>query len=258
MSTPQEAFMGLIKFRALMNTNLSDEKARYIWGKSFIKNSSFVFTKEEVNQEVNYKIVIAKKMQKHLLVGNWVKFVGISGSVAAGFAKKKDDIDIFIVVRNNRAWVYRGIIIFRNIFHHTIRTKHDGDNVENKLCINLICEEKDLKFENDMFNFHELMYLIPIYNERYLHYIYACNPWLKEEYGIKNDLMINRVVIESDKNVVFKVLNSIAFFFQLIFMVIFKHSPEIPRLKINFKRGKIEFFDSNQREKRLEKYLETV
>lgn len=258
MSTPQEACMELIKFRSLMNTNLSEEKARYIWGKNFVKSSGITFVKEQANIDATAKITIAKETLKYLLVGNWVKFIGISGSVAAGFAKEQDDIDLFIVVKNNCAWIYRGILVFRNIFHHKIRTKHDKENVKDKLCINLICEEKDLEFENDMFNFHELMYLVPIYNEKYLNYIYSCNSWLKEDYGVKNDLMINRVVVEKNKNIIFKILNSLAFFFQLIIMMICKHSPEIARLKENFKRGRIEFFDSKQREKRLKRYLKTV
>lgn len=255
MYIPQKTVIDLTKFRALMDCNLTEEKARYIWGKNSVKNSDISFGKEQTNEHVISKIEVAKKNVKYLLVGNLVKFIGVSGSVAAGFAKEEDDIDVFVVVRNNTAWIYRALLVFKNIFHHKIRTKWDGERVKDKFCLNLICEERDVVFDEDMFNFHELMYLEPIFNEKYLNYIYSQNVWLRETYGVKGELMVNRVSVSRKKNIFFKVLNFKAFCFQLIFMILSKHSPEIPRLKENFKRGRIEFFPVDYKEKRMENYL---
>lgn len=255
MYIPQKTVTELIKFRSLMGCNLTEEKARYIWGKNSVKNSDISFGKEQVNEHVISKIEVAKKFVKYLLLGNFVRFIGISGSVGAGFAKEVDDIDVFVVVQNYTAWIYRALLVFKNIFHHKIRTKLDGERVKDKFCLNLICEERDVVFEGDMFNFHELMYLVPIYNEKYINYIYSQNVWLREEYGVKNELMINRVAISKRKNIFLNILNFKAFCLQLIFMIITKHSPEIPRLKANFKRGRIEFFPGDYKEKRMENYL---
>jgi len=256
MYIPQKTVMDLTKFRALMGCNLTEEKARYIWGKNSVKNSDISFGKEQSNEYVNSKIEIAKENVKYLLVGSLVKFIGVSGSVAAGFAKEEDDIDVFVVVKNDTAWIYRALLVFKNIFHHKIRTKWDGEMVKDKFCLNLICEEGDVVFEDDMFNFHELMYLVPIFNEKYLNYIYSQNGWLRKVYGVKGELMVNRVSVGKKKNVFFKVLNFKAFLFQLIFMIITKHSPEIPRLKENFKRGRIEFFPRDYKGKRMEDFSE--
>lgn len=238
-----------------MNCSVSEEKAKYIWGKNFTKNLDKKLGNERVGDVVLSKLEIAKKNLKYLKVGNWVKFIGISGSVAAGFAKQEDDIDVFVVVENDTAWIYRALLMFKNIFHRKIRIKRDGEMVMDKLCINFICEEKGLQLENDMFNFHELMYLIPICNEKYLNYIYSKNVWLKEEYGVKNELLVNRVWVERRRNIFLMILNFKAFCLQLIFMIITNHGPEIPRLKSNFKEGRIEFFPVDYKEKRIEKYL---
>ncbi len=255
MYISQKTVVDLTKFRTLMGCNLTEEKARYIWGKNSVKNTDISFGKEQTNEYVDSKIELAKQNVKYLFVGNLVKFIGVSGSVAAGFAKEDDDIDIFVVVKNDTAWIYRALLVFKNIFHHKIRTKLDGERVKDKFCLNLICEERDVVFENDMFNFHELMYLVPIFNEKYLNYIYSQNVWLREVCGVKNELMVNRVSVSKKKNIFFKVLNFKAFFLQLIFMLLSKHSPEVRRLKTNFKRGRIEFFPEDYKVKRMEKYF---
>jgi predicted nucleotidyltransferase len=179
---------------------------------------------------------------RYLKFFNWVKFVGISGSVAAGFAKEDDDIDIFVVVKNYTSWMYRGLIVFRNIFHHKIRTKLDGKRVKDKFCLNLICEERDVMFDEDVFNFHELVYLIPIFNERYLNYIYSQNIWLRETYGVKGELLMSKVIGSKKGGLLFKVINFIFFIAEVCFMFLTFHKPEWNRLWSNYKRGRIEFF----------------
>lgn len=238
-----------------MGCSVSNEKAKYIWGKNFIKNLDKKLENEKADEVAISKIAIAKRNLKYLQIGKWVKFIGISGSVAAGFAKEEDDIDLFIVVRNGCGWIYRGLIALRNIFHRTIRVKRDRGDVSDKLCINFICEERSLRLENDMFNFHELMYLVPIYNDKYLNYIYSQNEWLKTEYGVKNDLLISRIQSQRFVNFVFRILNWLAFFVQLLFMVVFKHSPNVKRLEQDFKVGRIEFFEEDYKKKRMESYL---
>ncbi len=255
MDIEAKALSELKNFRSRMGMGVSKENAKYILGKSFVKNYDGELEKMVANPEVERKIEIAKENMRYLKFFNWVKFVGISGSVAAGFAKEDDDIDIFVVVKNYTSWMYRGLIVFRNIFHHKIRTKLDGKRVKDKFCLNLICEEGDVVFDEDVFNFHELMYLVPIFNERYLNYIYSQNIWLRETYGVKGELMVNRVSVSKKMNVLFKVVNWLAFFFQLVFMILSKHSPEIPRLRENSKRGRIEFFPGDYKEKRMEDYL---
>jgi predicted nucleotidyltransferase len=258
MITQEKMSEELIKFRSLMDCKLSQEKAKYIWGKSFTKNIGDSFPKEEENLVINRKEEILRKNVKYLLRGNLVRFIGISGSVAAGFAKDDDDIDLFIVVKDGSAWIYRGILTIRNLFNNKIRAKRHGSDVKDKFCINLICEERGIIFDNDMFNFHELMYLIPMYNEKYLNYIYSQNVWLRDDYSVKRDLMVTREGRSKPVFVLVKIINYLSFFAQLLFMIISKHSPEIRRLKENYKNGKIEFFKKEYKFTKLDDYLKIV
>jgi predicted nucleotidyltransferase len=247
----------LIKFRSLMRLKVSKEKIKYIWGKKYLKSLDIKYLKnlkEDSNGNVATKVQVCKDNVGKLMVFNWVRFIGISGSVAAGFAKDEDDIDLFIVVRNGTVWLYRGIIVFLNLFHNKIRAKRHKD-VKNKLCINLISEERGLQFENDIFNFHELMYLIPVYNERYINYIYSQNPWLEKEFFVKKENLISRESPRRKTFFLIGVLNYLAFLSQLLFMSIVGHRPDIETLRKNYNKGRIEFFEHDYREEVMKNYL---
>ena len=256
MESPYEILEKLIKFRSSMNISLTEDKVKYIWGKKFLKNlddETLENLKEEENQNLNKKIKIAEKNISKLKLFKWERFIGISGSVAAGFAKEEDDIDLFIVVRDGTMWIYRAIVVFRNLFHNNIRAKRHK-TVKNKLCLNLICEERGLRFEKDIFNFHELMFLIPIYNKKYIRKIYSENEWLKSEYGVKKELLRTRIIPKKKAFILIRIINQISFYAQLIFMKLAKHNPDTKRLVENSKRGRIEFFEYDYREKVLKDY----
>jgi predicted nucleotidyltransferase len=256
MQPTKKILSQLIKFRSLMNISLSKEKIKYIWGKKFLKSldeKTLNILEEEENRNIQKKIKIAEDNISKLKVFRWVQFIGISGSVAAGFAKEEDDIDIFIVVKDGTMWIYRAMVVFRNLFHNRIRAKRHKV-VKNKLCLNLICEERGLEFDNDIFNFHELMFLIPIYKKEYIKNIYSENKWLIKDYGVKKELLRTRILAKKKAILPIRVINKCAFLAQLLFMKIAKHNPETKRLTENFKKGRIEFFEYNYREKILKNY----
>jgi len=123
--------------------------------------------------------------------------------------------------------------------------KRMGSMVKDKFCVNLICEERDLVFDDDIFNFNELMYLIPIFNERYLSYIYSQNDWLRSRYGVKGELLMSRELVSKRGSWLVRVINFKFFVLQLLFMIVSSHRPEMDRLWSNYKRGRIEFFPRN-------------
>ena len=239
-----------------MNISLSDNNVKYIWGKKFLKNldeNTLKILEEKENKSVRKKIEITKNNISKLKLFKWVRFIGISGSVAAGFATEEDDIDVFVVVKDGTMWIYRAIIVFRNLFHNKIRAKKHKD-VRDKLCINLICEERGLEFENDIFNFHELMFLIPIYNKEYIKKIYSENDWLVKDYGVKKELLRTRIIAKKKAILPIRIINYISFIAQFIFMKLAKHNPDTERLINNSKKGRIEFFEYDYRENILKNY----
>ena len=256
MQSREKAFKNLLKFRVAMGISLSKDNVKYIWGRRYFKNigeEDIKKLEENENKHIYEKIKIANKNISKLKVFNWVQFIGISGSVAAGFAKEEDDIDVFVVVRNGTMWLYRAIVVFKNIFHNKVRAKRHK-NVKNKLCLNLVCEERGLQFPNDIFNFHELIFLKPIYNKKYKRYILSRNKWLEKEFFVKKELLRSRVIPKKKAFFLIRIINYLSFLSQLIFMIISKHNPDIKRLKENFKKGKIEFFEYDYRKEKINNY----
>lgn len=253
----ENIFKRLLEFRSLMGLGISKEDVRRIWGKRIFKSLS----KEELgelneisNIHVLRKLNVATNQLSSLMVFDWVKFIGVSGSVAAGFTKEEDDIDLFIVVKNHTMWLYRGILALRNIFERNIRTNWNTD-VKDKLCLNLICEERGLTFDSDIFNFHELMYLKPLYKEEYLKHILLQNDWLFKEFSVTKITTREQRVKKQRFVFLYQIANFIAFWLQFFFMLVFRHRPNLRRLRSNNKLGKIEFFEERYREKILKNYL---
>lgn len=277
MQTPKKVFQNLMRFRSAMGLSLSKDNIKYIWGRRFLKNLEdsndrdiqklLKQVTEEKNSIVFQKMRIAKKNIDKLKVFNWVKFIGISGSVAAGFAKKEDDIDIFVVVRNGTMWIYRALVVFRNLFHNRIRAKRHK-NVKNKLCLNLICEERGLQFPGDIFNFHELVFLKSIYNrknkggykdrykkeDKYKKYILSQNKWLHSKFSVKKELLRTRILPDKRAFFLIRFINYMAFISQLLFMFVSGHNPDIKRIKENSKKGRIEFFEYDYRTEKIKNY----
>lgn len=256
MNFKREIFEKTLRYRSMMGLSLSEEDVKYIWGKKFLKSldrKDISKLKVGVNNNVGEKILFCKKELKKLLVFNWVKFIAISGSVSAGFAKKEDDIDVFVVVKNDRMWLYRGVLAFTNLFHNRIRAKRHKD-VKDKFCVNLIAEERGLLFEEDIFNFHELMFLIPVYNEEYKRFVYSKNKWLRKKFYVKKELLNTRELVSERKNPFLYLFNRLAFLLQYVFMFISGHNPERKRLVVNNELGKIEFFEDEYKREVLEQF----
>lgn len=253
MEDMKKSVENLEKFRALMGASLKKDDVKRIWGKSFLRESTEKYKQNE-NGIVKEKLIYAKEIIKVLKIFNWVKFIGVSGSVGAGFAKEEDDIDVFVVVQNKTVWIYRGLVSFLNLFHNRIRAKRHSV-IKDKLCLNMICEERGLEFDNDMFNFHELMFLIPLYNEKYLNYIYSNNLWLRDSYFVKKDLLYSKISQGKDANIFIKFLNTVFYLLQICFMYVSNHRPNVKRIRRNYKKGRIEFFEEDFKKEKLEDYL---
>lgn len=256
-----EKYIQLKKFRSLMNLSLSKEDIVRIWGKRYLKRNEAEMSKNIPNRNrnkfVEKKLYIAKQNISSLLALNLVKFIAVTGSVGAGFAREEDDIDVYVVVKNNSMWLYRGVVSIKNLFHNKIRAKRHRES-KDKICLNFVSEERGLHLEDDIFNFHELMFMKPIYNNDYLHYIYFENKWLIHKYGVRKDLLKTDIEPQKSSNLIFLILDKMFYFSQVLFMILSNHKPEIRRLRRNSKIGKIEFFPKDFKAKKIEEYSDTL
>jgi hypothetical protein len=240
----------LYAFRSNIPANLTINKVRQVWNIDYDEKKITSLIEVEENL-LRQKINIAKDSLPWLLWKPIVKFIGISGSVASEFVREEDDIDLFIITKNDTAWIYRLYIYFRNLFKRQIRSKekvNQGESVKDKLCINFITEQRALAFESDIFNFNELVYLRPIYNENFKNVILLANPWVKEDYLVsdqflgKDKLKVGDVKNINKRNYLLVPVNFCVFIGQLLFMIIMGHNPNFSRLWEGFKKGKIEFY----------------
>ena len=251
----KEVIEDLHSFRSRIPANLDMNKVKEVWNIDFsakhIKKS--IQPRKNIIEE---KIEIAEESLEWMIFKPFVKFVAISGSVASEFADEDDDIDLFIVTKNDTVWIYRLYIYIRNLFKHKVRSKGSKD-VKNKLCINFLAEQRGLLIEEDMFNLNEILFLKPIYNERFQKIIFLNNPWLKDRYFLsekflgKDKLKVGDVREITKRNYALFPINFLAFIAQVLFMIVMRHDPDLKRLVKGFIGGRVEFYPKDFKEDKI-------
>jgi hypothetical protein len=230
-----------------------------VWGIDGLKlNENIKVNDKEVERKLNF---VETHLQS-LLFKNLVRFIGVSGSVGSEFVKEEDDIDLFIVVKNDLSWIYRLCLYIRNHSKKTIRSKEKiikGESVKDKFCINLITEERALLFEDDIFNLNELIYLKPVYKKEYIKVIYLNNPWLKDKYFLSKQFLDQSSVKVGDikdlakRKFLLIPINFLLFILQILYMLVMNHNPDLNRLWKGFLQGRIEFFPKDFKEEKIKK-----
>ena len=252
----------ILKKYSLFRRNMGipiDRRVFYtFWEQDMLRgmDSDDISIEDIKNSCLTEKVQKGRDSVKYLLVFNWVEFIAISGSVASGFAKDDDDIDIFIVVRNDRAWIYRAIILFRNIFHNKVRIGDGKKGVKDKLCINFISEERGLSLNPDIFNLNEIISLIPLYKKEYLGVLFNQNEWLFDKYLVSRKVLKENMQISSKKegnrrNFLLSIFNLMCLSLQILYMLITRHDPDIGRIRENYQKGRIEFFPKDFKMKKI-------
>ena len=249
----------LYRFRAEIPTNLNIKKIKQVWGID-IKQKEIPLLIEPRKNIIEKKVRIAKNSLNFFLIKSFVKFVAISGSVASGFADKDDDIDLFIVTKNDAAWIYRLLLYLKNVFYKKIRLKGKvdrGQKVKDKLCINLITEQRALTFDEDIFNLNEILYVKPLYNRKYMKILYLTNPWIRDKYMLsenfvnRKDISVGEIKELTKRNWLLFPINLFCFLGQVLFMLVANHKPDLERLWEGYKKGRIEFYPKEFKNEKL-------
>ncbi|MBI4078983.1 MAG: hypothetical protein HY429_01660 [Candidatus Levybacteria bacterium] len=130
----------------------------------------------------NEKIAFARQLTRIFRIIPWVLFVGISGAVAAGNARKKDDIDFFVIAKRKRLWLTRFfLVILLQIFG--LRRKRLEKKVMNTICLNMLLDERCLLLgskRQDVYTAHEIVQMLPIFDrgDTYSRFLMA-NKWVR-------------------------------------------------------------------------------
>ena len=211
-------------FKRLIGNKVYKKKEIY----KFIKLSSYKVVKLAKNKTLEEKIKKAEELAK--LIEKQFKnilFLGITGSVAADYPKKNDDIDIIIITKINKLWItrlkLRIFVKINNIPHRKFGKKEKKD----EFCFNLWLDEKSLKLEKRKQNLKNAMDLIlikPLINKEktYEKFINA-NDWAKKlvatgyDQKIK-DLRFKKYDLKTKEKLLDKIINWFVFWPQFWYM----------------------------------------
>ncbi len=202
---------------------------------------------------------VYKKVQeyvRYLNIFGWVKYIAITGSYAAEKSRPEDDIDLFIVIENGRLWWYRGLLTIHPALRRVMRRdNHSSDNA-GKLCINLIAQERGVSFDPDLFTFHELYFMLPVFNAEYRNTVLNHNGWVKEFGGYveKANKRETPKATSGFTYFLWRVFDLVAFIPQLCFMYVMGHKPNLRRIIEAYRKGRIEFYPSDFKKEKLDLY----
>lgn len=132
-------------------------------------------------KESKKKLKIVKKIISRLSFIPTISFVGLTGALAMNNSDKKDDIDLFVIVKKGTLWTTRLILLIVLQISGYRRAREDK-KVENKICLNMLIDESALCFpkeRQDFYTAHEIIQMKPIFerNNMYQKFINA-NLWV--------------------------------------------------------------------------------
>lgn len=174
----------LLELWSLLSTKIEIEKLESAvtkslkaWGIEKTRNR-YHFRGESANSEeyfsdlaqnAKYKLRMASVFADILSEYDGILFFGVSGSVASGYAKVGDDIDVFIITKKDRLWTMRFFVNIASIILKNRRGRRQQKITSNihqdKFCFNLFLSEVDLELpENKKTKYvaSEIFFLKPI------------------------------------------------------------------------------------------------
>jgi len=168
------------------------------------------------------KQVKARQLLTRVRLPLGVVLVGLSGSVAAGFSRDGDDIDLVIVTRPGSLWLTRLQFYLTN---PRLPRRRPGQqaNLTDRLCLNLWLESHRLRLPANLFFATELLNFIPIYDPFGVYHRWLkSNNWIKELFpvGYSKRLQLNAPggLIDPPWLKLIKLLNRPAYYLQRLYM----------------------------------------
>lgn len=160
------------KFRSNLTANEIEE--RLISKKNFSKNEISKLVDLQVKKEKNNSYYLNKLTKAKKIKGKIRKsfedilFLGITGSVASGHPKKKDDIDFLVITKKNKLWRTRLFLrwwIFKKQVPHR---KYNKKEKKDEYCFNLWLDETSMLIPKDRQNLKnsvDLVLIKPLINK---------------------------------------------------------------------------------------------
>ena len=151
----EEAVEKTVAYAKKFGMELSfDELSQRLMGKRMFKKEEIERAVEKMGLKLKKQIrrETEKKMEKAIMLAKMIieknkdiLFLGVTGSVAGGKAKKNDDIDMMVICKKNRLWLCRVKLMIFLIKNKIKHRRAGGKEKKDAFCFNLWLEEKSLK-----------------------------------------------------------------------------------------------------------------
>jgi predicted nucleotidyltransferase len=144
-------------------------------------NERFFALFAERQREVDRKLLLARTYIERLGRLPFVRMVAITGSVAAGNARREDDIDLFVVAEAGRMWTVRLFAVALAAVMGLKRSRVTN-GAQDKVCLNLFFDLDDLTVPEGKRNeyvAHEVLQARPVVDRHATHarFLHA-NGWI--------------------------------------------------------------------------------
>lgn len=198
------------------------------------------------------KYLVAQKISRILSHIPTILGIGISGSLAMANARKKDDIDLFIITKPGTLWLTRLFAVLVLELFGVRRRPNDRD-VKDKICPNIFLDANFLAFpEKNLYTAHEICQLRMLFdrNNTYQKFMQA-NMWVRRY--LPNAILEDNKMLgyEDDK----KNSNSLNIFELLAKMAQLAYMKMHSRLKdADISQGRICFYPKTYNTSLLRKY----
>ncbi len=133
--------------------------------------------------EVAKKVQLAQMIAHKLCVIPSIRFIGISGGLAAGNAERDDDVDFVIIVAKDTLFESR-LLILGLLQRLGVRRKRNQKYAANSICVNLLLDETALNwFEKykDIYTAREIAQIVPLFErDRMYNKFLTTNSWIQD------------------------------------------------------------------------------
>jgi predicted nucleotidyltransferase len=148
---------------------------------SLTRDASIIKKRIEMEDEVVAKMRVAKRVVRILQYLPDILFIGVSGSVAVGNVKEDDDIDLFIITKNNSIFTTR-IICLLILSMLGKRRKRKERVSANNICLNMLVDASVLampKNNQDLYTAREIAQVYPLFDRgNYYKKFMRANRWI--------------------------------------------------------------------------------
>lgn len=128
-----------------------------------------------------HKLKYIQQYIKFIRLFPQIQLVAVSGTISMMYAKKSDDVDLFVATAPYRLWTGRFIcVIIASLMG--LRRKRGLDKAPNRICLNMFFDGSDMVIpekKRNLYTAHEVMQMKPLIskNDSYDFFL-AANEWV--------------------------------------------------------------------------------